>query len=392
MTGNHLSLLFVCDDWSSAKGGISVANRRLAIAFADLGDTVLCLVERATEAERADAARSGVRLVVAGHTPAGPDLHLPVAEVLSDRPDVVVGHDRVTGHIAWLYARKFGAAALVHVVHTAPAEIEPYKSRLDAAARVEAREAYTLELADHADVIAAVGPRLTRYANHLLDDGYGDTPVFQLNPGLDPDPLDRVRRPPVRPNVMVLGRTDDVELKGLDIAAGAVAALHHGAGRPAPNLFVRGAPADQCEQIRTVLTGVTDLPRGQVDIRPFSEDTSAVLRDLRRAALCVMPSRAEGFGLVAWEAIAAGTPVLVSAQSGAAELLRESLGTVADGLIVDVTDDWSRDVRAWAAAVQRVMDDLPATFAMAHELRARLLSTFTWQAAAEALRGRILGR
>jgi glycosyltransferase involved in cell wall biosynthesis len=30
-----------------------------------------------------------------------------------------------------------------------------------------------------------------------------------------------------------------------------------------------------------------------------------------------MPSRAEGFGLVAWQAIAVGTPVLVSAQGEA---------------------------------------------------------------------------
>jgi glycosyltransferase involved in cell wall biosynthesis len=389
MTGNPMTFLFTCDDWSPAKGGISMLNRRLAVAFAQRGDTVLSLVGRATDAEFADAARHGVRLFVAERTPAGPSLHLPVAEVLALEPDVVVGHDRVTGHIAWLYARKYGTARLVHIVHTAPAEIEPYKDSGEASARVEVREAYTMELAGHADVIAAIGPRLTRYATHLLDDGYEGIPVLRLDPGLDADPLDRARRTPVRPNVMVLGRTDDIGLKGIDIAAGAVAALADRPDRTPPVLFVRGAPADQCEEVRAALVELTGLARGRVDIRPFTDDTAAVRLDLRRAALCVMPSRAEGFGLVAWEALAVGTPVLVSSQSGAAELLREHLGPTAGNLVVDVTDDRDRDVRTWSEAVQRVLDDLPTAFAETHRIRARLLNRFSWSATVETLRAHI---
>ncbi|MCX5115562.1 glycosyltransferase [Micromonospora sp. NBC_00362] len=385
MTETPLTILFVCDEWSPAKGGISVLNRALAVAFAGCGDAVLCLVAQATDAERADAARHGVRLFVADRTPAGPDLHLPVAEVVARQPDVVVGHDRVTGHIGWLYARKFGATAMVHIVHTAPAEIEPYKGSGEASARVEAREAYTVDLAGQADVVVGVGPRLARYATHLLDDGYGGRPVLRLDPGLDPDPLDRARRIPVRANVMVLGRTGDIELKGLDIAAGAVAALPDRPDRLAPLLYVRGAPAEQCEQVRATLVGLTDLARGRVDVRPFSEDGVAVRRDLRRAALCLMPSRAEGFGLAAWEALAVGTPILVSAQSGLAELLREQLGASADSLIVDITDDRDRDIRTWSNAVQRVLDDLPTAFAEIHRLRERLLLRFSWSAAVATL-------
>ncbi|MEV8374729.1 glycosyltransferase family 4 protein [Kribbella sp. NPDC056861] len=378
MTRTPLTICFICDEWFPARGGISAFNRSLAVGFAERGDTVLCLVEQAMEVERADAARHGVRLFTADHTPAGPNLHLPVIEVLVQQADVIVGHDRVTGHIAWLYARKFGTAALVHLVHTAPAEIEPYKGSADAAARVEAREAYTADLAGQADVVAGVGPRLTRYATHLLDDGYGGRNVLRLDPGLDPDPLDRVRQIPVRPNVMVLGRTGDLELKGLDIAAGAVAALQARPDRPAPVLFVRGAPAEQCEQVRAALTGLSGLARGRVDVRPFCQDGMAVRRDLRRAALCLMPSRAEGFGLAAWEALAVGTPILVSAHSGLAELLREYLGSAADNMIVDITDDPGRDARKWSQAVQRVLDDLPTAFAETHRIQQLLLGRFSW--------------
>ena len=131
----RLSYLFVCDEWLPTTGGISVVNRELATAVAARGHRTTCLVRSATPAEVEDAAGRGVRLVLAERTPFGPDLHLPVAAVLDDPPAVVVGHDRITGHIAWLYARRFGRARLVHLVHTAPAEIEAYKDRDGAALR-----------------------------------------------------------------------------------------------------------------------------------------------------------------------------------------------------------------------------------------------------------------
>jgi glycosyltransferase involved in cell wall biosynthesis len=388
-----LSYLFVCDEWSTNKGGISAVNRKLALATAKQGHVSMCLVTTTTDAERRDAAQNGVQLFQAERTPAGPDLHLPVTDVLERIPDVAVGHDRISGHIAWLYARKYANSKLVHIVHTAPAEVEPYKNRPDAAMRIEAREAFTRELAGDADVIAAIGPRLTRYVTSLLEDGYGGAPVLRIDPQLDLDSnaMERRRQVPARRNVMVLGRTGDIALKGLDIASRAVAALTPRSGQLLPILYVRGAPVAMCEEVRRTLVEKSGLARGRVDVRPFVSDPSAVRFDLRRATLCVMPSRAEGFGLVAWEAIAVGTPLLVSSQSGAAELLREQLGATAEKMIVDVADDLTRDVQAWAEAIQRMLDDLPAAFAYAHEIRSALAGRLTWASAVEMLQDRLRG-
>ena len=44
---------------------------------------------------------------------------------------------------------------------------------------------------------------------------------------------------------------------------------------------------------------------------------------LREAALVVMPSRTEGFCLVALEAISSGVPVLVSSETGIAKALQD---------------------------------------------------------------------
>ena len=73
----------------------------------------------------------------------------------------------------------------------------------------------------------------------------------------------------------------------------------------------------------------------------------AALRALyRQAALVAVPSLAEGFGLVAVEAMACGAPVLAANRAS----LPEAAGGAA--LLID-----ARDPAAWAAAIRRVFDE-----------------------------------
>jgi len=77
----------------------------------------------------------------------------------------------------------------------------------------------------------------------------------------------------------------------------------------------------------------------------------------------LMPSRTEGFGLVGLEAILAGTPVLVSEQSGLGELLREVLTREAAARhIVRVTGDVKVDAEAWSRAAEGILLDREAAF------------------------------
>lgn len=57
-------------------------------------------------------------------------------------------------------------------------------------------------------------------------------------------------------------------------------------------------------------------------VKPFGTPAE-VLNDLRMCTVCVMPSRVEPFGLVGFEALAAGKPVLISSNSGLAKLMEE---------------------------------------------------------------------
>jgi len=86
-----------------------------------------------------------------------------------------------------------------------------------------------------------------------------------------------------------------------------------------------------------------------------------LLRTLyRTAALVAVPSRGEGFGLVAVEAMACGAPVIASNASALPE------ATGGDALLVD-----PRDLAAWAQAIRSLMDDSAQRSALAARAASR---------------------
>lgn len=385
------SVLLISDEWSPTRGGISRFNRRLAIAFAAAGHRTACLVRAAEPVEYEDAANHGVTLYPAVSTPSGPNLFVPVWEVVDSLPEVIVGHDVVSGSIAWTYAERYvPTATFVYVMHTAPSQNEPYKRAGEAARRTAEREQQIRRAAAGADIVAAVGPLLARRAEAVVGDVAGEAGVLRLDPGLDlPADADRPRRVPSNPIVLMVCRTNHPEPKGLDIAADAIAQIRVPHGSPKPELRIRGAHGEHCDALRDDLVRRSALARDRIDVRAYTADPADIAHDLRQAALFVMPSRAEGFGLAALEAIGLGTPVLVSDRSGLAETLRHHLGRFAEPMIVPVVDDVSRDVPAWEAAIQKALDDLPGAYHYAHDIRARLEPKLCWSATVAALTSRL---
>jgi glycosyltransferase involved in cell wall biosynthesis len=373
-------VLLINDEWASTKGGISRFNRSLATAMAAAGHHTSCLVETASQREREDAKQRGVELIAAECTPDGPQLLVPAESVLDAKPAIVVGHDVITGSIAFMYAKNYlSNAKLIHIVHTAPAQNEPYKRIEEAAHRTELKEKLLRAIAKRADMVAAVGPLLTRRTEAVVGDAFGGKSVLHIEPGMDlPDGHSERRRSiPANATIMMLCRTEHVEPKGLDIAARAVAGLKIRHGGPAPELMIRGADAAKCDKARTDLLRIAKLARDQIIVRPFTDNPDQIAHDLWHAALCVMPSRVEGYGLAALEAIGMGTPVLVSSKSGFAETLRNHLGPLAEPMIVEVADDRT-DVPRWNKEIQRVLDDLPGHFTYTHDVRSRLSQMLRW--------------
>ncbi|TWP54260.1 glycosyltransferase family 4 protein [Lentzea tibetensis] len=388
--GKQRKLCFklACDEWLPRTGGISQFNRSLAIALARNGHRTLCVVHQASREEFQDAADHGVVLFTAAPTPDGPMPYLGIPDVIAARPDVVIGHDIVSGSVAWAYVKHYlPEAKLMQIVHTPHAQNEAYKRPKAATEYTEFREEQIRRVAVDADVIAAVGPQLARRAEAIIGNAFGVLPVLQLDPGMDvPDShAGRRRKPPANFTIMMLTRTGHVEPKGLDLAARAIAALKVRPGAPLPDLLVRGAQPKTCDDLRRRLIKLSGLSPDRVDVRPFTPDHTVVTRDLERAALFVMPSRVEGFGLAGLEAIAHGTPALVSSKSGLAETLATKLPMPARSMVVDVTGDDDVDVAQWCRAIEWSLDNLQASFDHAHEVRDLLAPMLTWEHVVDAI-------
>ncbi|MDX3374674.1 caspase family protein [Streptomyces sp. ME02-6991-2A] len=396
---DRVTVLVVATEWSSAHGGLSTFNRHLCLALVSAGAAVFCAVVAADDSEVADAAAKGVTLLCHPGAPGAPDYgkltrrpRLPPGV----DPDLIIGHARTTGPAAaHLQEDFFPRARRLHIVHMAPDEIEWHKpdGSTDRAHRAEERTDIERRLGASAHRVLAVGPRLyERFRNELCDED-GLEPL-RIDPGFDlPAPRGLAARtpPPGKPfKVLMMGRTEDAMLKGVDLGARACGLVHElrtKASTEPIELVVRGAPPGMADMQQERIGAWSGVPGMDVVVRPYSTDPRRLDADMARASLVIMPSRREGFGLAGLEAIIRGVPLLVSANSGLALLLREFLGGDADPLIVPVIRDDPLDADTWAMRIEGCLSDREAAFGRMAVVRDALAARVTWAEAASRVLG-----
>ena len=91
---------------------------------------------------------------------------------------------------------------------------------------------------------------------------------------------------------LVLGRMEDYQLKGLDLAAKALGCVVASwkQGNP-PKLVVRGAPVGTDAELRARIGIDSDPTELDVVVRHYSADEIEIRNDLREASLVLMPSK-----------------------------------------------------------------------------------------------------
>lgn len=382
----RFTFLAVSDEWASHRGGLSTFNRELCLALARTGHCVQCLVASVENSEIIEAEKLGVHLLRRPARPGdAPTVGLSLPGEVPYKPDFIIGHGRITGAAARQQANYFSDARRVHFFHMAPEDIEPHKSLgsardRDAARVAEDRMKIELDLSRGAALAVGVGPRLYReLATQLVPPR---PPVHRFDPGLTLTPATDERETPPGIFCMVRGRIDDYPLKGLDLAAAALG----GVAGLAPTrygseivLLVRGVESGKWKDVYDLLRADAGAELADIRIRNYSVDPVDLGTDLLQASLVLMPSKAEGFGLVGLEAISAGTPLLISSRSGLAELLAEH--GLDRGIVVKTTGTTSVDVPQWIEAIDSVLLDRDAAFARAAVLRLSLGSLCTWDGA-----------
>lgn len=172
---------------------------------------------------------------------------------------------------------------------------------------------------------------------------------------------------PRRPEdwLLYFGRLD-VFQKGLDTLLEAFALLLR--DRPALELRIAGRGKD-AERVSAMIREL-GIEKNVRMLGPVSEDERRAL--FAGAAVGLMPSRFEGFGMVAAEAMAAGVPLVAAAAGSLPEVVDAPRGgvTVPPG-----------DPRALADAVARLLDDPAGRDALSARARASA-GRFRWDAVA----------
>ena len=133
-----------------------------------------------------------------------------------------------------------------------------------------------------------------------------------------------------------------------------------------------GSPRDEQRRIETWFLEKTNIPRSQLTIRSY-RDNKEMKKMFCQADVIVMPSRTEGFGLVALEAMSASVPVLVSSESGIAKALEKVEG----GMTVVVNSDKPED---WAGRIKQLSEQKPKDrYASAMHLRDKYGEIYSWK-------------
>ena len=368
-------MTLLSSEWRSTKGGLSTINRELAIQLAKHPKVdVSVYLPQCSEEDKRVAASHNVHLIEAEEM-AGYDNPVDWLSSLPDGHvvDCVIGHGAILGRQVQVIKRQC-KCKWIQVVHTAPEELGMFKSYTDAISRGEKKHQAEVKLCEKADQVVAVGPKLAEAFSGYLRSCGKDQDVLNLTPGVFSEFADVKQATEERKmfSVLAFGRGDneDFQLKGYDIAAKAIAELKDDP-QPYKLLFV-GARGGEEEKVKDMLLQ-QGVDRSQLSVRCFSETREQLAGLFCEADLAIMPSRTEGFGLAALEALSAGLPVLVSGNSG----LGETLKKVPFGSHSVVESENPKD---WASAIRVVRKkDRELRLDECETLREKYAIKYNWQ-------------
>ena len=334
------------DEWGSSKSGLSTLNRELAKHLARQPDVeVTVLLPQYSEREKQEA--DDCRVSLATPEPmTGFDSIRGLSFTREDHDiDVVIGHGQKFGVPAHVIAKQCKCRR-VHIVLNASEELAMFKEGKTAIPKVEEKHRAEIQLCKEADVVVAIGPKLKEAASANLQWYSRDEDVINITPGIfwEFANLDQSSQEREQFRIFMFGRDDseDFELKGYDIAAEAVAGLKD----KSYLLQFVGAPNGKEKEVTDEFLKC-GIPSSQLIVRGFVESRDVLKRFFCEADLAVMPSRTEGFGLTALEALSAGLPILVSDNSG----LGKAIKTIPFGRTVLVDSD---NAEEWGKAISRV--------------------------------------
>ncbi|CAH1266867.1 Hypp3606 [Branchiostoma lanceolatum] len=391
------SVLMVSDAYGTSQGGTTAMNRQVAQFLTRHGATVHSTALQASEEDKKCAKEDGVILHLPVQT--ARNKRAPSLEWLTDYhsihyPDIpqdldcIVGHVDVTsGAAKSIQENRCRHAKLVLFNHDMPEDTEHYKGAEKAMA-VGKKVGDILEDTKNADAVFSLGRRIfdhfeTKYKS-LGDSEPKEHLMFLPRPSATFEAIS-VRPGGGQKTVLTAGRVTEVEkLKGHDLAARAMGEV----AEKIPNvtLRVRLIDEDDWEASKKILE--ENLQSGRIKPTLLRCGTQKdIAQDMQQAHLVLMPSRAEPFGMIGLEAIAAGIPVLISDKSGLADMIKDLIKkkkcpSDMRYRIVETSvreSDLAENAREWAKKITDTLEYSESEFEKAVEFKKELLESKYWE-------------
>ncbi|MFI1168455.1 glycosyltransferase family 4 protein [Streptomyces sp. NPDC020801] len=306
--------------------------------------------------------------------------------------DIIIGHSRFSGPAASAMRSAWYPDAMhMNFLHTAPEKLERAKitDPNDEAMVAMREEAGRLKLdieknlLSTASVGVGVGGLLAEEVRRIQAQTAQARSWHDLMPGGEGVVTFSPPSPKEQFNVLLMGRMDD-PMKGGGDALAAVKHLND-QGRSV-HLTIRGASEEMLEGKQAEADALAG-GAGRVTVKPFTKNKQDLVDDMHANHVVIMPSKTEGFGLVATEAASHCIPILVNRDSGMAKFLQDpdrGAAHLGRDSVVMTPEDASQRYIAWADAIGNVADNWADRKVGAYELH-NVLKHYTWEDAGTAL-------
>ena len=384
-----LKVTLLGSEWNSSEGGLSTLNRELAIYLSKHPkvEVTLLVPEGVCKDEEKREAGSYEITIVEAKEQTGYDpldwLNFPPTDLSID---VIIGHGKKLGRQVQGIRNfaQFKNCKWVQVVHTAPEDLGKFKDYSNPTSKGERKHRVEVGLCKRADLVMPVGPRLTELYSSYLQRYKKEMDVFSFTPGLferEFGDLEQGANNSANFKVLIFGRGDkeDFDLKGYNIAAKAFTdpRLER---KPYELVFV-GAPEGKLDEIRRRLLQCGIAER-QLTVRTFLQNRDEIKDLLCEVDLTIMPSKSEGFGLVALEALSAGLPILVGSMTGFAKALEKILHGCSCIVNSDDPAEWAKEIEGVRVRYEMRLKEIRALKTSYGEL-------YNWKEQCDALVERI---
>ncbi|XP_070531754.1 uncharacterized protein [Ptychodera flava] len=314
--------------------------------------------------------------------------YFPSLEKNMTNLDVIVGHVPITsGGALNIKQNRFPKAKVYLFTHIIPQDTDFHRGRSYKLGDIETKVDTIIQQAEQADAIFSVGPKVYRkFKNEFRGSKVNDNKHKEFIPIPDSSFFDLNLQPFAKDDayeILTIGRVSNVEnLKGYDIVAAALGKVATKSSFVMDGLLwrIRGiSEEDKEKSLEYIKKHLKSVNGNLLDIYPLQYGTQKlVAQDIQKSRLFLMPSRTEPFGMVGLEAIAAGIPVLVTANSGLADFLKEHFPKhMHDPMIVSKlgkTDiDTDADIDIWVNRITDVLlNKYDDTFDLATQVKDKL--------------------